>query len=52
MDLWPQWIAPFNEALPELQTLGVQVTNGSPVSAITAFPKCTVEEGIRWFDAQ
>lgn len=50
VDLWPQWIAPFNEALPELQALGVQVMNASPESAITAFPKCTIDEGLKWFD--
>lgn len=50
VDLWPQWVGAFDEALPELQALGVQVMNGSPESAITAFPKCTPEEGLKWFD--
>lgn len=52
VDLWSQWVTPFDEALPELRQLDVQVMNGSPESAIRAFPKCTPEEGLRWFDAQ
>lgn len=50
VDLWPQWVGAFNEAVPELRALGVEVMNGSPESAITAFQKCTPQEGLRWYD--
>lgn len=44
---WAEWAANFDDAAWYLNRDGVEVINASPESAIAAFPKCTVEQGLR-----
>ena len=43
---WRRWAANFHEASRNL--VGVEVMNASPLSRIACFPKCSVEDGLRW----
>ena len=45
-DKWREFAASFNAAVPVLQKAGAVVINGSPRSAITAFPRMTIEEAL------
>jgi hypothetical protein len=44
---WLEFARSFDAAGPVLRDHGVKVLNASPYSAITAFEKCTVEEGLQ-----
>lgn len=44
---WTVWARYFSYISERLQQAGVRVINASPVSTITAFPKVTIEEGLR-----
>lgn len=41
------WVKSFDDAADELEALGVEVTNCSPVSALTKFPKGTLIEWLQ-----
>lgn len=38
----------FESALPQLQSAGIEVVNGSPESAVTCFPRMTPSEAVQW----
>lgn len=38
-----RWITAFDRAAPDLKNMGVEVVNCSPHSALTCFPKVSVE---------
>jgi hypothetical protein len=42
----PTWGTNFVAALPQLKRLGVEVTNASPNSSVSAFKKCSIDEAI------
>lgn len=44
--LWAEWATRFDAIADDLAADGVEVINASPTSRITAFPKCTVAEGL------
>lgn len=48
LDLWDQWAPAYESTLPQLQAAGVEVLNASAQSRITAFPRCSPEEGLAW----
>ena len=43
---WTEWAAVYDEIAPPLATAGVEVVNASPHSNVTAFPRCSVEDGV------
>ena len=43
---WAQWARNFEAAAPVLREAGVEVINASPRSAITAFPRVSLEEAL------
>lgn len=43
-----KWRATFDAAAPRLKALGVEVLNASPASALTAYPKVSLEEALKW----
>jgi hypothetical protein len=45
---WSRWAANFDAAAGVLSSLGIEVMNASPSSRIACFPKCSVEDGLRW----
>ena len=44
---WLEFASAFDLAAPVLKRMGVDVVNASPGSAITVFPKCSVEEALK-----
>lgn len=44
---WPVWARKFDMARPSLDRAGVRVLNASPDSAIAAFDRCSIEDGLR-----
>ena len=45
---WPAWAKQFDAAAPLLAAQGVEVVNASPQSAITCFPKMSIEDALTW----
>ena len=45
---WAGWAKQFDHIAARLDVLDVRVMNASPDSAITTFPRCTIEEGLAW----
>lgn len=43
-----KWRRALDGVAPQLAALGVEVLNASPISALTAYPKCTLEESLAW----
>jgi hypothetical protein len=43
---WPRWATNFAEALPQIERAGMKVLNASPESTISAFGRCTIEQGL------
>ena len=43
---WPAWAKRFDAAAPVCRALDVEVINASPQSAITAFPKVSIDEAL------
>lgn len=43
---WEQWARNFDDAAPVLKAAGVEVINASPGSAITAFPRVSIQEAL------
>lgn len=43
---WQVWAQNFHDAVPALRGAGVEVINASPSSAITAFPRVSIEEAL------
>lgn len=41
-----KWISAFESAAPQLAALGVRVVNTSPHSALTCFPKMSLQEAV------
>lgn len=44
---WEEWAATFGNVVSQLSEKGVEVVNASPRSGISAFPKVSIEEGLR-----
>lgn len=44
---WKRWAGVFRDLVPQLRERGVRVVNASPASEIDAFPRVTVEDGLR-----
>lgn len=44
---FPVFIRCFEDAAPKVAALGVEVINASPRSALTCFPRMTIEEALR-----
>lgn len=44
---WIEWASAFNNITPQLKEKGVEVVNASQRSGISAFPKVSIEEGLR-----
>jgi hypothetical protein len=45
---WRRWAENIEQLAPLLQARGIEVMNASPASRIAYFPKCSIEEGLRW----
>lgn len=45
-ELWAQWARNFDHPAALLRQRGIEVINASEVSAITAFPKCSIDEAL------
>ena len=45
------WATQFDSAAADCARLGVEVVNASPDSALTAFPKMTINEALQWGQA-
>jgi hypothetical protein len=45
---WERWGQHFSTMMPQLAKRGVEVICATPESAITAFPRVTIEEGLRF----
>lgn len=43
---WGAWAKRFDDAAPLLKERGIEVINASPHSAVTAFPKMTIEQAL------
>jgi hypothetical protein len=43
---WSTWAQGYESMLPALRAAGVEVINASPTSAITCFPKLTIEDAL------
>lgn len=43
---FPRWRQAFHSQAPVLQSLGIEVVNASPYSALTCFPKMTLERAL------
>jgi hypothetical protein len=41
-----KWRTSFEGLAPILKAMGVEVVNGSPNSALTVFPRCSVEDSL------
>jgi hypothetical protein len=44
---WAQWARNFDGVAPGLKARGIEVLNASPASAITAFPRVSIEEALQ-----
>lgn len=42
----------FRFALPQVAARGMEVMNGCADSLIDAFPRCTIEQGLNWIQAE
>lgn len=47
---YPVWAKAFDSTLPQLQQRGVRVLNASPDSAITAYPRVSIDEALQELD--
>jgi len=45
---WATWARDFVDAAAACRSLGVDVVNASPHSAIECFPKMSIEDALRW----
>jgi sugar phosphate isomerase/epimerase len=45
---WRRWAKNIEQLAPLLQARGIEVMNASPASRIACFPKCSIEDGLRW----
>ncbi len=45
---WKNWGDNFNDCKPQIAAAGMDIINASPKSTVTAFRKCTIEQGIEW----
>lgn len=45
-DHWAGWARKFEQTLPQLRSTGTRVTNVGLTSAITAFPKVSLDDGV------
>jgi hypothetical protein len=43
-----RWLAAFDAAAPVLASMGVEVINASPNSAMKSFIRCSIEEALKW----
>jgi hypothetical protein len=43
---WPRWARNFTEPLPQIERAGITILNASPDSTISAFRRCTIEQGL------
>lgn len=44
---WPRWAQTYSRVVSQLKALDITVYNASPNSTVTAFPKVSIEEGLR-----
>ncbi|QOZ25290.1 hypothetical protein [Bradyrhizobium sp. CCBAU 51753] len=49
---WKSWGDNFNDCKAQLERAGIDVMNASPISTVSAFPKCTIEDGLAWLTAR
>jgi hypothetical protein len=49
-DCWGFWAKFYDSTVPQLQQARVDVFNASPKSAIKAFGRGTIDEGLRWLE--
>ena len=47
-DCWGFWAAYYGSTVPQLKAAKIEVFNASPNSAITAFERGTIEQGLSW----
>lgn len=45
---WVNWGDNFNDCRAQLEREGVTIMNASIHSTVKAFPKCSIEEGLKW----
>lgn len=50
LDLWANWSRSYGIVAEPLRRLGISVLNASPKSAITAFPRCSLEQAVEHLD--
>lgn len=48
---WRNWGDNFNDCKTQLKRAGVAVMNASPSSTVSAFQKCSIEDGLAWLTA-
>lgn len=46
--MWRAWAIRFNAAAKSIAELGIEVVNASPQSAITCFPKMSIDDALTW----
>lgn len=50
LEYWANWSRSYGIVAPKLQAMGISVLNASPKSAITAFPRCSLDEAMEHLD--
>jgi len=48
---WPRWATRYDLVAAQLQSAGREVINACPASAITAFPKVSISEGLAYLSS-